>query len=163
MKRLSVMIIRKARIGDLKVIFRLYLALEKHYDVEPSSDEKVKWKRETLDLIKKSEKGGVLIAVEGNAIVGYLSYYFVRGVCGPLRDCVFLSELYVKSRYRKMGVAGKLVRRFFRLGLPDFVKRYVVTTSFEAGNVICFYEKMGFVRKSKTKAGNVKLVRELVI
>lgn len=72
-----------------------------------------------------------------------------------------MSELYVKPRHRKKGVATKLIRRLFRIRLPSFVKRLTVTALPKATGVIQLYEKLGFRIRGKTRAGNIKLEKEL--
>ncbi len=155
-------IIKRATTDKLNELLKLYTNLENYYKIKLSAEEKTQWCGETLKLINNTKLGGVFIALESNRIIGYLSYYFVKGTMKPLKDCVFLNELYVKSKYRKKGVATKLIQSLFRIRIPAFVKRFSVTTSPQVNKVINFYENLGFQIKGKTKAGNVKLEKNLV-
>ena len=77
----------------------------------PTHDENVKKQREFVSSLLEEDPGQVLVAVESGELVGYLM--FQREVRPPLEmnhKLSYVTDLYVKPKYRRRGVARKLLQ-----------------------------------------------------
>ncbi len=153
----------KIKISDkthLKIIYSLWLRLQKFYGHNPSAKQKEQWLQESIWLINHPKEGGILIAVESNEIIGYLSYAIINKRWG-LNNCVFLDSLFVVPSFRKKGVATKLIKKLFEIRLPSFAQKIIVTAHPQAKLAISLYENLGFTNIGKTLAGNIKLEKSI--
>ena len=106
--------IKKATQEDFNKILKLKLEskeVERKFNDELEPVKKVK--KHYAEYLKndlKSNWRSVFIAVEEDQIVGFatVKIYRTLHVCGYER-CGFISNVFVKKKYRKQGIANKLI------------------------------------------------------
>ena len=147
--------IRKATMEDLQEILNLndgLLEHEKVYDVD-SYVQDWSFSKANIeyfsDLIKTQF---VIVAILKEEIVGYLAgsiyqddtYSFYEGITGEIEN------MFVREKYRKLGVGTKLLNSFFDWCKRKNVKRCFVTALPDNKNAMEFYKNNGFENSTIT-------------
>ena len=147
--------IRKATMEDLQEILNLndgLLEHEKVYDVD-SYVQDCSFSKANIeyfsDLIKTQF---VIVAILKEEIVGYLAgsiyqddtYSFYEGITGEIEN------MFVREKYRKLGVGTKLLNSFFDWCKRKNVKRCFVTALPDNKNAMEFYKNNGFENSTIT-------------
>lgn len=137
------MIIRKAKIGDLKrVSYVTRLAWKVPYNklgfVNSFHENK-----QLVDLVKE-KKMNILVAIEDNKIVGAIRYE-LRG-----EGVVFFSKLVVLSTYRRRGIGTKLISKLEKISKNKGVSE-ICLDIMEEKLLNPFYQKIGYRIVKKIK------------
>ncbi len=77
-------------------------------------------------------------------ILGFLIF-------SSLYDHFDMDYIYVNEKYRRKGIARKLVLKMLKEGEKDSVKRITLEVSEKNQNAVLFYQKMGFQVVAKRK------------
>ena len=143
--------IRKARQGDIENILQLKLKL-KNQDVKtdfylrPAEEAKDAYKKYLIHDLKKQDIDRiVLVAVEDTKIIAY-----IRGTLTKTLDVLnvglrgVMDNLYVEEKYRRKGIAKKLIEeliKWFKEKNVDVMTVHVYSSNLKA---IVLYKKFGF-------------------
>ena len=139
--------IRKAKKSDLNQYVSLVGVSNKEY--EKIIGKKIKFRNEEIirDFNKytRSKNKIILVSLNKRKIIGYLVASIKTG---------HIDFLYVSNRFRKRGVAKRLIRVYSRILQKKRVKRIRLEVNPRNKKAIKFYEKIGFknlglIRKSK--------------
>lgn len=76
-------------------------------------------------------------------------------------DSIFISELYVNTRFRKHGIGSLLVQNILELQFPENVKKLWVTHDPKHKYLTGFYQRLGLVTSGVTDVGNVIMTRDV--
>ncbi|HET9256921.1 MAG TPA: GNAT family N-acetyltransferase [Pseudonocardiaceae bacterium] len=141
--------IRPATDGDIEAIALLMEDLDRFYgaaDIEPPGK---RVPQIAAALFGQPAAAHVLLAWEGEQLVGMAAYSFLWPAAGVARS-LYLKELYVIKDHRRKGVGTLLMRRLCQVAVEHGCSRVEWTT--DQGNVLSesFYERLG-VSQNKEK------------
>ena len=102
------------------------------------SDEELK-----NDLINNFEKLSTIVIVDGNKIVGYLSYFFKERRNKKLD----VDQLIIKEEYRGKGLGKKLMEEAKKIAIANNCNRIELSCWLFNENALAMYEHIGFNRQ----------------
>jgi GNAT superfamily N-acetyltransferase len=134
--------IRPATHGDVEAIALLMEDLDRFYgatDVEPLSE---RIPQIAAALFPEPRAAYVLLAREGEQLVGIAAYSFLWPAAGVTRS-LYLKEIYVSEAFRSKGIGALLMQRLCQVAVERECSRVEWTT--DKGNVLGedFYERLG--------------------
>jgi GNAT superfamily N-acetyltransferase len=94
-------------------------------------------------LLGERPAGCVLLAHEGERLVGLASYSFLWPAAG-LTQSLFLKELYVTEAERSRGVGRRLMERVFAIAAETGCSRVEWMTERSNVEAQAFYERLGY-------------------
>lgn len=103
----------------------------------------------------------VWVAKDNDVIVGYQLCEFFGEDHHNFPNSVFLSELYVYTKYRKNGIGRKLINLALSAKYPSKYEYFSMTHDPKEKFLTKFYESCGFKADGYTKAGNMKLIKKI--
>ncbi len=111
----------------------------------PSHDRNIRtWKEFVLKLMKE-EPHQVLVAADGNELVGYIMLQ--NEVKPPIEfahESSLVSDLYVRSSYRRQGIAKKLLQSCLDSLRKRGITRVELRVWCRNKNAIALYRQLGF-------------------
>ena len=136
--------IRKGRKADSEQFIGLVLALAKFERLDPPSTE---GRRRLLDDLFRRKRLNLLVAADGNKLVGYALYFYTYSSF-VAKPTLYLEDLFVLDDYRRLGVGFGLFRKCVDVALAEGCGRmeWAVLTWNE--KALRFYEKLGARRLS---------------
>jgi len=137
-------VIRKGRRADAEQFLNLVLALAEFEDLDPPS---MQGRRRLVDDIFGKKKINLLVASDGTRLVGYAIYFFTYSSF-VAKPTLYLEDLFVLEKYRKLGIGFSLFRRCVEIAQVEGCGRMewaVLTWNTKA---LKFYEKLGARRMS---------------
>lgn len=134
--------IRSATHGDVEAIALLMEDLDRFYgatDVEPPGQ---RVPQIAAALLREPKAAYVLLAWDGERLVGMAAYSFLWPATGVTRS-LYLKELYVIEAARGKGIGTFLIQRLCQVAIENECSRVEWTT--DKGNVLgeAFYERLG--------------------
>jgi len=140
------MAVRKIRKDDLKTICEMYSDLGKLYPCEEYSQ---KMTRERLYASSRSLNPysplEYLVAERDGLVVGFINYCIPGPHSNtPIKDALYIGELYVKPEHRRIGVGTALIREVIKHGRENQDVWSISRILTNAGNKE-FYEPLGFI------------------
>ncbi len=130
----------KEDIEDLTVLFDLY----RTWYHQPSD---IAAARQFLLQRMEKQESVVLVAVQGDALVGFTQLYPIFSSVS-LQRAWLLNDLYVHATVRKQGVAKQLLEAARHHGLETGAKWLLLQTGNDNFNAQSVYEKNGWKRVS---------------
>lgn len=134
--------IRAAAPGDVEAIALLMEDLDRFYganDVEPLSE---RIPQIAAALFSEPKAAYVLLARQGEQLVGMAAYSFLWPAAGVTRS-LYLKEIYVIEAVRSKGIGALLMQQLCHVAVERECSRVEWTT--DKGNVLGegFYERLG--------------------
>lgn len=115
---------------------------EATYDKNLRTDYKVK---EYFENIYENKNNALFIAKEENNIAGYAYCKIITSENGPqIYNIVLLDGLYINEKYRKQGIATKLIEECKKWAVNIGAKIFEVNVLAENEKAIELYRKVGF-------------------
>lgn len=105
------------------------------------------------------ENSLIWVAKDGDKIAGYILCEFFDADHKELPNSVFISDLLVLEPYRKQGIGSRLVQMVLETSFPEQFDCFSVTHDPREEYLTDFYKSFGFEVVGKTKAGNVKMIK----
>ena len=141
--------IRSAEPRDVHALAVLIEDIDRFYgaaDVESSSQ---RASQIAASLFQKPRAAYVILAWDGEQLVGMAAYSFLWPAAGVTRS-LYLKELYVIESFRRKGVGALLMQALCQVAVEHECSRIEWTA--DAGNVLAeaFYEQLG-VPKNREK------------
>lgn len=137
--------IRRASIGDLDVLARLFDAYRQFYAQQPDVD----GAREFLAARIGNNESVLFIAeLEGRA-VGFVQLYPVFTSVG-MRRTWLLNDLFVAKGARRQGVAAALMQAAHEMAAADGAAGVLLETQINNTGAQALYEKLGYQRNDTT-------------
>jgi ribosomal protein S18 acetylase RimI-like enzyme len=126
------------------------------------ADDETKTENEIKEEVLAAINNNLLWAAKAeNEVVGFgLVELFVEGHKN-FPNSIFLYGLYVVESCRRLGIGGQLLRLALAEQYPPQFKYFSVTHDPNKLQLSSFYEKFGFKQDGFTKAGNVRMVKEV--
>lgn len=143
------MIIKKANSCDFEEILKLSNVFDSS---ETDREEKIK---------QALANGLVYVVKDGKGVVGYVLCQFFGANHKELPNSVFISDLFVLDSYRKRGIGRWLLLTVLESDFPANYTHFSITYDPEEKHLTDFYKSFGFEIVGKTKAGNVKMMKEI--
>ncbi|KKQ28068.1 MAG: Acetyltransferase, GNAT [Candidatus Magasanikbacteria bacterium GW2011_GWC2_37_14] len=140
-----------ATINDTKILLKLNSLLDLE---EKNKKEKIS------EAVKKKL---IWVAECDKKIVGYVLVRLFDKMHEQLPNSVFLSDLCVLDNYRGQGIGRMLVQKTLDKKYPKQYHYFSLTHDPKEKDLTNFYKTFGFKVKGKTKAGNVKLVKNIIV
>ena len=136
--------IREGRRTDARRFIGLVLALADFEHLDPPSKE---GRTRLIDDIFRKKKVNLLVAAEGRRLVGYALYFYTYSSF-VARPTLYLEDLFVLEKYRKLGIGFSLFRKCVEIAVAEGCGRmeWAVLTWNE--KALRFYERMGARRMS---------------
>ena len=132
----------EANIEQLDIITELFNQYMIFYK-KPSNE--IKYKAYLKERIEKNETTIFLALNSENIPLGFvLNYYSFSSV--SLGKTITLNDLFVKSEYRKKGIAEKLINKTFDLAKKNGAIRVDLGTAKDNYTAQKLYERIGFVK-----------------
>tara|TARA_B110000908_G_C9811437_1_gene253075 strand:- start:27 stop:479 length:453 start_codon:yes stop_codon:yes gene_type:complete len=132
----------EANIEQLDIIMELFNQYMIFYK-KPSNE--TKYKAYLKERIEKNETTIFLALNSENIPLGFvLNYYSFSSV--SLGKTITLNDLFVKSEYRKKGIAEKLINKTFDLAKKNGAIRVDLGTAKDNYTAQKLYERIGFVK-----------------
>ncbi len=114
------------------------------------------------EKIKQSIKNGLVWVVkDGTNIVGYCLAQLFDAKHEQLPNSIFIADLYVMEMYRNQGTGKMLVQKALEKEYPSEYTYFSVTHDPEEKHLTDFYKSFGFEVDGKTKAGNIKMIKQI--
>lgn len=143
--------IRLATEEDFNNIFRMSLLLN-----FPSIDEL----RIDKDIKEATKNHFLWVAQIENKVAGYISCQLFDAAHKYFHDSVFITELFVDKKYRKMGIGKELIRTVLKNNFPENYKYFSLTHDPNEPGLSHYYESFGFKEIGITKEGNTMMIKE---
>jgi ribosomal protein S18 acetylase RimI-like enzyme len=106
--------------------------------------------------LQYNETGDVIIALDGDRIVGYISIYVkTQSYYWKVKKVGVISGLMVHPKFRRRGIARKLLSKAEKYFGRKSVKYYTVYTTVNNQNAITFYENNGLKPLHTTLIGEI--------
>jgi ribosomal protein S18 acetylase RimI-like enzyme len=106
--------------------------------------------------IRNKENGEVIVALDGDRIVGYITVYVrVQSDHWEVKKIGVISGLMVHPAYRRMGIATQLLAAAENIFKRGSVKHFTVYTAVNNQGAIKFYEKCGLAPLHTTLIGEI--------
>jgi ribosomal protein S18 acetylase RimI-like enzyme len=97
-----------------------------------------------INGIRDNPNGDVIIALDGDRTVGYISIYIkTQADHWQINKVGIISGLMVHPAYRRMGIASRLLSRAKQYFQKEAVRYFTVFTSVNNRDAITFYERSG--------------------
>lgn len=141
------MIFQKANLDDYQEILKLSNIFDPS---ETDREEKIK---QALD------GGFVWVAKDSERVVGYVLCQIFGADHKELPNSVFISDLFVLDSHRKQGIGRQLLQTVLAFDFPVNYIHFSITHDPEEKHLSDFYKSFGFEIVGKTKAGNVKMIK----
>jgi len=150
-----VAVIRRMGLGDVEEVLKMRSSLDTLYAVDRPGPTM------TLEDLTPLARGPemhlrVLVAEVEGKVVGFIDYVIPRSPFMPLKDAVYIGELFVKPEHRRRGLGRALVQRVIQLARENADKwkaRRVVTNAGDRA----FYERLGFTPMEKPQRETVPM------
>jgi ribosomal protein S18 acetylase RimI-like enzyme len=105
---------------------------------------------------RDNENGKVLVAVDGNRIVGYITIYIMeQDDYWKIKKVGHVSGLMVQKEYRHRGIGAQLLAAAKSFFAERSVKYYTLFTSVENHTALDFYERSGLEALYVTMIGEI--------
>jgi GNAT superfamily N-acetyltransferase len=141
MKRISV---RRGRRGDAEQFIGLVRELANFEHLPPPSES---GKKRLLGATFGKKRVRLFVAAEGDRLVGYALYFYTYSSF-LARPSLYLEDLFVLERYRKVGVGFALFRRCVEEAIANGCGRMEWAVLAWNEKALRFYEKLGAKRLS---------------
>ncbi len=142
------LVIRKARLDDVRLIVNLNHALFQEDAGQRDPYMNLNWPKENgykhfTDLIDGENSVCFLANADGRA-VGYIAGYLREK--SDLRPVVIaeIESIYLKEGFRGRGLGKKLTKKFINWGMKNGAERASVTAYSKNTDALNFYRKLGF-------------------
>ncbi len=118
-----------------------------------------RWSRENISEAAQHSLNTLLVAVmkedeghpalhtqeiEAETVVGYICFRI-------LFEELYIQKVAVKKRFRRQGIATRLMKQALELGTGQGAERCVLETDIENGAALLLYQRMGFTPVSKKR------------
>jgi ribosomal protein S18 acetylase RimI-like enzyme len=148
--------IRKARIKDVKQIvelwkhlFRFHEDFDEFWVVNRSKNIERMFREWTKEKIR-GKNSIVLVAIDGDKVVGYLlGYIKKRAPIFKAERVGYFSECFIDEKYRKKGIARMMVKEFIKWAKSKKLKWLELQASDKNETAIKVWNKIGFKTYSK--------------
>jgi len=131
--------IRFADIGDIPSL----IILAEQFIPREACDKK---RLEVLKRALKNPDYELLVAELEEGIVGFIDQWIIHDFTHGAR-LSYIHSLYVDSRYRRKGIASKLIQRVMKNAINRGVSEIHVTTRFDNESAINLYRKHGLIKR----------------
>ena len=140
------MIVRKARIDDLKSVqelnYRLFDFERNNFD--PLLNMEWTFSEKGEEFFKRLiERGIVWVAVDGDRLIGYLAGDIIDEPFCTTKAFAKLKNIYVDKDYRRRGIGKELLKEFKAYCTERNIEEIRVTTNSKNTNAREFYESNG--------------------
>jgi GNAT superfamily N-acetyltransferase len=141
--------IRPARPADVEALAVLMEELDHFYGETDLESPEQRAPQIAANLFEEPKAGYVLLAWDGEQLVGMAAYSFLWPAAGVTRS-LYLKELYVMKEHRRKGIGALLMQRLCQVA-AEFECNRVEWTA-DADNTLAegFYEQLG-VPKNRDK------------
>ena len=137
-------LIRKGRWADAEQFVSLVLALAKFENLDPPTRQ---GRKRLVDDIFRKKRINLLVASDGTRLVGYAIYFFTYSSF-VARPTLYLEDLFVLEKYRKLGIGFSLFRRCVEIARAEECGRMEWAVLTWNKKALKFYEKLGARRMS---------------
>jgi GNAT superfamily N-acetyltransferase len=138
-------VVRRAKKTDSDQFISLLVALAKFERLEPPDGEA---RRRILDDVFKHGRINLLVAAEGERLVGYALYFYAYSSF-LAKPTLYLEDLFVLEELRRSGVGSALFRRCVDEALREGCSRMEWSVLRWNDKALRFYEKLGARRMSE--------------
>ena len=132
-------LVRKGRRTDARQFISLVRALADFEHLDPPSEE---GKTRLIDDILRKKKVNLLVASDGRRLVGYALYFYTYSSF-LAKPSLYLEDLFILEKYRKLGVGFSLFRRCVEIALEEGCGRMEWAVLTWNAKALRFYEKLG--------------------
>lgn len=148
--------IREAAANDCEAIAMLMCELSEFYKESAllSVTELAQIIRQ--ELFGATRAGMVILAMEGNVAVGFLSYSFAWPAVGVTRELI-IKELFVSRTFRRRGIGIALMRIATRAAVQYSCSRVVWQTERSNKAALAFYRKIAQKARLDNLCNNAKI------
>lgn len=134
--------IRKAKKEDLGGFIKLRKEFNDEYffnnpDLNKLNEKNIKKEFSGFD----NKKRILLVAEDKNELIGFLIGTFVSNI---YKKIGYIDDIFVKKKFRKQGIGGKLIKEFEKLMNKRKVKELMLGVSVKNKKALRFYKKLGF-------------------
>jgi GNAT superfamily N-acetyltransferase len=134
--------------ADLPAVVALMEEMDRFYGVTEFEPLEARQAQVNAALFRDHPAAHVLLACEGDQVVGLASYSYLWPAIG-LTQSLFLKELYVAQTHRRHGIARQLMRYLFELATETGCSRIEWMTEQANVEARTFYASLGHAHNTE--------------